>query len=182
MCSSKMYQQFEMDKHLSWYSFPDGKSKEKKELSKKWINLVSRKDTREPSNCHRVCSEHFIGGRKTYLNNLPLIVPKATRPSISKPRTTSKSRNRSSNGIFKAKTSETKSAPAEETQGKSSINEMQSFGMNSSGKETPSWNESYRSQIVSLQKAINNLKLENERLQQQARFFVHSVKSEDKMF
>ena len=148
----------------------DGKSKDKKELREKWINLVSRKDIREPSKYHRVCSEHFIGGRTTYLNNLPVIVPKAMRPSISKPRTTSKSRNRSSNGIFKAKTSETKPAPAEETQSKSSIDEMQSFGINSSNKETPSWNESYRSQIVCLQKAINNLKLENERLHQQARF------------
>ena len=117
---------------MSWYSFPDGKSKEKKGLRKKWINLVSRKNVREPSKYHRVCSEHFIGGRETYLNNLPLIVPKATRPSISKPRTTPKPRNRGSDGIFKGKTSDTKPAPAEETQSKSSINEMQSFGINSS--------------------------------------------------
>ncbi|XP_028418362.1 uncharacterized protein LOC114543675 [Dendronephthya gigantea] len=66
---------------------PSGKSEESKELRKKWINLISRRDF-SPTIGHRICSLHFPGGRKTYLNNLPTIVPKATRPTPTKPRST----------------------------------------------------------------------------------------------
>ena len=82
------------DRHLKFYRFPSGKSKEKQEVRKKWINLISRKGLNNPTESHRVCSQHFVGGMKTYMNNLPLIVPKATRPTIAKERTTVRSRNR----------------------------------------------------------------------------------------
>ena len=72
------------DKHLKFYRFPDGKLKEKQELRKKWINLISRKGLNNPTESHRVCFQHFVGGVKTYINNLLLIVPKATRPTIAK--------------------------------------------------------------------------------------------------
>ena len=49
---------------LSFYNFPNGKSKEAIELRKRWINLISRKDF-SPTTGHRVCSLHFPGGRKT---------------------------------------------------------------------------------------------------------------------
>ena len=62
---------------LSFYNFPNGKSKESIELRNRWINLISRKDF-SPTIGHRVCSLHFPGGRKTYMNLLPTIVPKAT--------------------------------------------------------------------------------------------------------
>ncbi len=78
---------------LSFYNFPNGKSKESIELRKRWINLISRKDF-SPTIGHRVCSLHFPGGRKTYMNRLPTIVPKATRPTPTKPRSTVKVRNR----------------------------------------------------------------------------------------
>ena len=78
---------------LSFYSIPSGKSEESKELRKRWINLISRRDF-SPTIGHRVCSLHFPGGRKTYLNQLPTIVPKATRPTPTKPRSTVKARNR----------------------------------------------------------------------------------------
>ena len=78
---------------LSFYNFPNGKSKESIELRKRWINLISRKDF-SPTIGDRVCSLHFPGGRKTYTNLLPTIVPKATRPTPTKPRSTVKARNR----------------------------------------------------------------------------------------
>ena len=78
---------------LSFHAFPNGKSQEAKELRKKWIHLVSRKDF-SPTTGHRVCSEHFPGGRKTYMNRLPTIVPKTIKPTPTKPRPTTKARNR----------------------------------------------------------------------------------------
>ena len=82
-----------MNPERSFYSIPSGKSEESKELRKRWINLISRKDL-PPTIGHRVCSLHFPGGRKTYLNQLPTIVQKATRPTPTKPRSTVNARNR----------------------------------------------------------------------------------------
>ena len=90
------------DRHLKFYRFPSGKSKEKQELRKKWINLISRKGLNNPTESQKVCSQHFVGGMKTYINNLPLIVPKATRPSITKETTTVPSRNRDVELVNKA--------------------------------------------------------------------------------
>ena len=104
------------------------------------------------------------------------------RPSSSKPRTTSKSRNRDSNNMFKGKRRETKNLPPEETQSKSSNDEMQPLEIKPSKEETSSSEESYKSQIANLQQAIDNLKLENERVQLEVRFSVYSVKSDAKMF
>lgn len=47
----------------------------------------------------RVCSENFRGGAKTFMENLQLIVPKATRPNLPTARTTTKSRNRTNNNL-----------------------------------------------------------------------------------
>ena len=66
---------------------------EKIELRKRCISLISRKDV-TPTKGHTMCSEHFPGGQKTYMKNLPIIVAKTTRPTISKQRSTTKSRNR----------------------------------------------------------------------------------------
>ena len=41
--------------------------------------MVSRKDF-TPRASHRVCSLHFGGGKKTYLNNVSTIVPKTVKP------------------------------------------------------------------------------------------------------
>jgi hypothetical protein len=88
-----LFQHHKRNPELSFYSIPSGKSEESKELRKRWINLISRKDF-SPTIGHRVCSLHFPGGRKTYFNQLPTIVPKATRPTPTKPRSTVKARNR----------------------------------------------------------------------------------------
>ena len=63
------------DVDLSFYVIPNGKSKEKILLRKKWLHMISRKDF-QPTDGHRVCSKHFVGGRKTYMNNVPTLVPK----------------------------------------------------------------------------------------------------------
>jgi hypothetical protein len=81
---------------LSFYNFPNGKSKESVERRKKWIRLISRVNF-TPTISHRVCSEHFSGGKKTYTNNLPTIVPSSqvTKPAKPyNPRPTVKARNR----------------------------------------------------------------------------------------
>ena len=54
---------------FSFYSFPADKN-----LRKKWLHKVSRKNFR-PNTGHRVCSAHFEGGSKTYSNNLPTVFP-----------------------------------------------------------------------------------------------------------
>ena len=79
---------------LSFYNFPNGKSAEKQELRKKWLHMISRKDFKDPKLGHRVCSLHFLGGRKTYLNNIPTIVPKTKINKEQKERKTYKARNR----------------------------------------------------------------------------------------
>ncbi len=55
--------------------------------------MVARKDFK-PTIGHRVCSEHFVGGQKTYLNNVPRITPKTVNVKPPSLRKTSKSRNR----------------------------------------------------------------------------------------
>ncbi|CAH3131869.1 unnamed protein product [Porites lobata] len=54
---------------ISFYKFP----KDKK-LKKIGLQQISRKDCK-PTNGHRVCSQHFEGGKKTYLNNVPTVFP-----------------------------------------------------------------------------------------------------------
>ena len=77
----------------SFYSFPNGKSKESIELRKRWINLISRRDF-SPTIWHSVCSLPFPGGRKTYMNLVPTIVPKATRSTPKNSSSAVKARNR----------------------------------------------------------------------------------------
>ena len=48
------------DVYLSFYVIPNGKSKEKILLMKKWLHMISRKDF-QPTDGHRVCSKHFWG-------------------------------------------------------------------------------------------------------------------------
>ena len=43
---------------------------------------------------HRVCSEHFKGGRRTYTNNVPTITPKTENIVKPEPRATVRARNR----------------------------------------------------------------------------------------
>ena len=76
---------------------PNGKSKEKQELYKRWLHMISRKNFDNPGQGHRECSKHFVDGRKTYMNNIPTIVPKNKNKKEQRMRTTVKARSRSSN-------------------------------------------------------------------------------------
>ena len=55
--------------------------------------MISRKDLK-PTAGHRVCSQHFEGGKKTYMNNIPTITPKTENMKKPKPRTTVRARSR----------------------------------------------------------------------------------------
>ena len=48
------------------------------ELRKMWVRLLKRKGIRDPGPSHRVCYAHFVGGAKTYSNNIPTIFATAT--------------------------------------------------------------------------------------------------------
>ena len=85
------------DTGLSFYGIPNGKSKEKQELRRRWLNMISRENFDNPGIGHRVCSKHFVGGRKTYMNNIPTIVPKNKGKKQQQLRVTTKARNRSTN-------------------------------------------------------------------------------------
>ena len=78
---------------LSYYVIPNGNSKENQELRKRWLHLISRRDF-HPGPRHSVCSEHFVGGKKTYMNNVPTVVPKNREKKDEKGRFTYRSRNR----------------------------------------------------------------------------------------
>ena len=54
---------------LSFYVFPKDPN-----LREKWLRNMSMEDF-VPTCGHRVCSEHFEGGTKTYLNNVPTKFP-----------------------------------------------------------------------------------------------------------
>ena len=74
-CIPGCFSNSKRDKHISFCAFPNGKSKEKQMLLKKWICMICRKDFK-PMPGHRVCSEHFVGGKRTYLNEFLTITPK----------------------------------------------------------------------------------------------------------
>ncbi len=78
---------------LSFHKFPQDPK-----LRKAWLHWISRVDF-QPNEHHRVCSKHFEGGKKTYLNNIPTVVPKCMKSTPSKPRATYKCRQRESNPV-----------------------------------------------------------------------------------
>ena len=73
---------------LSFYKIPVEKN-----LRKKWLHWIGRANF-IPKNHHRVCSKHFVGGKKDCLNNLPTLVQKLIHPTPTKPRSTFKCRER----------------------------------------------------------------------------------------
>ena len=55
--------------NLSFHKFPKAKK-----LRSEWVHMIGRKDFL-PNEHHRVCSEHFPDGKKSYINNVPTITP-----------------------------------------------------------------------------------------------------------
>ena len=82
------------DTSLSFYIISNGKNKEKQDLRRRWLFMISRQNFDNPGIGHRVCSKHFVGGRKTYMNNVPTVVPKNKGKKQQQPRITIKARNR----------------------------------------------------------------------------------------
>ena len=78
---------------LSFYNFLDGKKPGIKGISKE-VDTSDFPKGYSPTTGHRVCSEHFPGGKKNYKNCLPTIVPKTIKPTPTNPRPTTKARNR----------------------------------------------------------------------------------------
>ena len=69
-CVPHCYNNSKRNKELSFYVIPKDKA-----LRKQWLVNISRKDFKA-TNLHRVCSSHFVGGKKAYMNNVPTIVLK----------------------------------------------------------------------------------------------------------
>ena len=96
-CVPNCFNNSKRNRNISFYAFPNGKSKEKQLLKKRWIHFISRKDFK-PTAGHRVCSEHFPGGKKTYMNNVPTVTPKTANAKPSFQRSTLRARNRGTGG------------------------------------------------------------------------------------
>ena len=78
-CVPGCFSNSKRDVNLSFYGFP-----KEKNLRKRWLHKISRKNF-SPSTGHRVCSLHFEGGQKNYMNNVAVIFPLAKshpRPSL----------------------------------------------------------------------------------------------------
>ncbi|XP_060677243.1 protein downstream neighbor of Son-like isoform X3 [Hemiscyllium ocellatum] len=63
------------NKELSFHVFPKDET-----LRGVWISNLSRLDERkfsvwQPKTHHKVCDAHFAGGKKTYMNNVPIVFP-----------------------------------------------------------------------------------------------------------
>jgi hypothetical protein len=70
---------------FSFYNFPSGKSEKSKELRQKWIGLIAR-ESFSSTKGHRMCSLHFPGRGKTYMNRLQYLnVPIPTNFPTSQP-------------------------------------------------------------------------------------------------
>ena len=54
------------------------------DLREKWLDMLGRRNF-VPSTSRRVCSAHFVGGKKTYMNNIPTInMPLSVTPRKTK--------------------------------------------------------------------------------------------------
>ena len=88
-CVPLCYNNSHKHKDIKFYVIPADKK-----LREVWLNNISRKCFK-PTSGHRVCSAHFVGGKKTYLNNVPTITPKIMEKTQVKERT-----SRNSQGVI----------------------------------------------------------------------------------
>ena len=66
-CVTTCFNNSVRNKELSFYVIP----KDNQQRSK-WLSMLRRKNF-IPSSSHRVCSVQFVGGKKTYMNNIPTL-------------------------------------------------------------------------------------------------------------
>ena len=69
-CVRFCYNNSKVSKGLSFYVI-----QKEPALRKEWLHMRCRKNF-NPASGHGFCSDHFVGGKKTYKNNFPTIVPK----------------------------------------------------------------------------------------------------------
>ena len=87
-CIPKCDSNTKKNPELSFYQIPTDMK-----LRNMWLHWIGRASFK-PNKCHRVCSKHFVGGKKTCLHNVPTVVQKVLLPTPTKPRTTFKCVNR----------------------------------------------------------------------------------------
>ena len=179
---------------LSLYVIPNGKSKEKQELRKRWLHMISRQNFDNPGPGHRVCSLHFIGGRKTYMNNVPTIVPKSKGRKEQMPRPTCKARNRPSILQKTMAQGEILNSSMPTTSPVQNQELEQAEEANVAGNEDPGVGTErvLRERIAQLELEVKRLKEANEELSQQksptdgdikgSNFSVNAFKSNPKLF
>ncbi|XP_028407187.1 uncharacterized protein LOC114529576 [Dendronephthya gigantea] len=131
---------------LSFYQIP----KEKK-LEKKWLHWIGRSGF-IPNKYHRVCSKHFVGGKKTCLNNTPCLVQKLLMPKQPNPRTTSKCRDRKA--IPKRKT--------DEIQGESKLKDVRILELEQLVKKLKQEKEEQQEEILELKKKVEQYDMERQ--------------------
>nr|XP_047124127.1 uncharacterized protein LOC105845508 [Hydra vulgaris] len=83
-CVPNCFNNSKRNKNLSFYVIP-----KEKVLRKLWFAKISRKDFTPSS--YRVCSAHFQGNKKTYMNNVPTIIPKTVKLTAHVPKKTKNS-------------------------------------------------------------------------------------------
>ena len=64
-CVPECFSNSKRDPNLLFYSYRHGKSEDKVLLRKRSLHWASRKDFK-PTHGHRMCSKHFLGGKKTF--------------------------------------------------------------------------------------------------------------------
>ena len=176
-CVPLCFNNSKRNRNLKFYRFPSGSQPDKIQLRKKWLSLISRQRF-DPTAGHRVCSEHFPDGQKTYMNNLPLIVPKSTRLSIPKPRTTTKARNRDHATVFHK--SERRNDAPEVDEVETDSDELASLRA-----EIQSMKMKHEGEMKRIQDEVNSLRLERDCLKAKNlknSLSVTALKDNEKMF
>ena len=79
-CVTSCFSNAKRNRELSFYGFSKDKN-----LRKVWLQKISRKGFK-PTTGHRVCSQHFVGDQKTYMNNVPTIFPLSKTHQTPKPK------------------------------------------------------------------------------------------------
>ena len=77
-CCVPGYSNTKRDKELSFHKFPREEA-----VRKRWINAIKRKDF-APSEQHRVCSKHFMDGKKKGRSDVPCVFPLLPQPKYRK--------------------------------------------------------------------------------------------------
>eukprot|EP00118_Oscarella_pearsei_P014440 m.123620 g.123620 ORF g.123620 m.123620 type:complete len:392 (+) comp37824_c0_seq3:479-1654(+) len=76
-CIPGCYNSTREDRHLKFHSLPKHPAKRRK-----WLKLIRRPDSWDPSANQKVCSNHFQGGRKSCSSSYPTIFPFTSKSAV----------------------------------------------------------------------------------------------------